>query len=135
MRLLLDTHAFLWWLAGDEALPAGARTAIADDGNDVFVSAASAWEIATKHRIGKLPNVAAIVTDLDRAAADQGFAGLPISLRHAQVAGGLPGPHRDPFDRMLIAQAMLEKLVIVSNERSFDSYGVARLWWPEVAST
>jgi PIN domain nuclease of toxin-antitoxin system len=128
MRLLLDTHAFLWWLAGDEALPAGARTAIADEGNDVFVSAASAWEIATKHRIGKLPNVAAIVTDLDGAAVDQGFVGLPISLRHAQVAGGLPGPHRDPFDRMLIAQAMLEKLVIVSNEQPFDAYGVARLW-------
>jgi PIN domain nuclease of toxin-antitoxin system len=128
MQLLLDTHSFLWWLAGDEALSAAARTAIAGDGNTIFISAASAWEIATKHRIGKLPNVAAIVTDLDQAAVDRGFVGLPISIRHAQVAGSLPGPHRDPFDRMLIAQAMLEKLVLVSNEQSFDAYGVARLW-------
>ena len=128
MRLLLDTHAFLWWLAGDEALSATARTAIASEGNDVFVSAASAWEIATKHRTGTLPNVAAIVSDLDQAAADQGFVGLPINLRHAQGAGGLPGPHRDPFDRMLIAQGMVERLVLVSNERVFDAYGVARVW-------
>jgi PIN domain nuclease of toxin-antitoxin system len=128
MQLLLDTHAFLWWLAGDEALSAAARTAIADEGNDIFVSAASAWEIATKHRIGKLPEVAAIAADLDRVTADQGFVGLPISLRHGQVAGTLPGPHRDLFDRMLIAQAMLEKLVLVSNEQPFDTYGVARLW-------
>jgi PIN domain nuclease of toxin-antitoxin system len=128
MQLLLDTHTFLWWLAGDEALSAAARTAIAGEGNTIFVSAASAWEIAAKHRIGKLPNVAAIVTDLDQEAVDQGFVGLPISLRHAQVAASLPGPHRDPFDRMLIAQAMLEKLVIVSNEQPFDAYGVARLW-------
>jgi PIN domain nuclease of toxin-antitoxin system len=128
MQLLLDTHTFLWWLAGDEALSAAARTAISEEGNDIFVSAASAWEIAAKHRIGKLPNVAAIVADLDQAAADQGFVGLPISLRHGQAAGALPGPHRDPFDRMLIAQAMLEKLVLVSDEQPFDAYGVARLW-------
>ena len=128
MQLLLDTHTFLWWLAGDEALSAAARTAIAGEGTTIFVSAASVWEIATKHRIGKLPNVAAIVADLDQAVVDQGFLGLAISLRHGQVAGALPGPHRDPFDHMLIAQAMLEKLVIVSNEQQFDAYGVARLW-------
>ncbi len=128
MRLLLDTHAFLWWLAGDEALSPAARAAIADEANGVFVSAASAWEIATKHRIGKLPGVAAVVADLDGAIADQGFEGLPIGVRHGQAAGVLPGPHRDPFDRMLIAQAMLENLVLVSNEQSFDAYGVARLW-------
>jgi PIN domain nuclease of toxin-antitoxin system len=128
VRLLLDTHAFLWWLAGDDALSAEARTAMADEGNAVFVSAASAWEIATKHRIGKLPGVAAIVADLDGAIADQGFMVLPISARHGQAAGALPGPHRDPFDRMLIAQAMLENLVLVSNEQPFDAYGVARLW-------
>ena len=128
VRLLLDTHAFLWWLAGDEALSVAARTAIADEGNVVLVSAASAWEIATKHRIGKLPNVAAIVVDLDQALVDQGFVGLPITLRYAQVAGGLPGPHRDPFDRMLVAQAMVDRLVLVSNEVVFDGYGVARVW-------
>jgi PIN domain nuclease of toxin-antitoxin system len=128
LKLLLDTHAFLWWLAGDDALSATARTAIADEGNSIFISAASAWEIATKHRIGRLPDVTAIVADLDQAVVDQGFIGLPISLRHGQVAGALPGPHRDPFDRMLIAQAILENLVLVSNEQPFDVYGAARLW-------
>ena len=128
MQLLLDTHAFLWWLAGDDALSSAAKMAIADEDNGIFISAASSWEITTKHRIGKLPGVAAIVADLEKAITDQGFIGLPISLRHGQVAGALPGPHRDPFDRMLIAQAMLENLVLVSNERSFDVYGVGRLW-------
>lgn len=128
MQLLLDTHALLWWLSGDDALSAAARTAIADEDNGILISAASTWEIATKHRIGKLPGIAAMIADLDRVVADQGFIGLPINLRHGQVAGTLPGPHRDPFDRMLIAQAMLENLVLVSNEQAFDAYGVARLW-------
>lgn len=128
MRLLLDTHAFLWWLSGDDALSAAARAAIANEDNGIFISAASVWEIATKHRIGKLPGVATLIANLDDAIATQGFAGLPISLRHGQTAGALPGPHRDPFDRMLIAQAMLEDLVLVSNEQPFDAYGVRRLW-------
>jgi PIN domain nuclease of toxin-antitoxin system len=128
VRLLLDTPAFLWWLAGDEALSVPARTAIADENNDILVSAATVWEIATKHRLGRLPGAAAIVADLDGAIVDQSFTGLPISIRHGQVGGALPGPHRDPFDRMLIAQAMVENLVLVSNEVSFDLYGVARLW-------
>jgi len=128
VKLLLDTHAFLWWLAGDDALSATAGEAIANEDNTVFVSAASAREITTKYRLGKLPGVAAIVADLDAAISDQGFSGLAVSVRHGQAAGGLPGPHRDPFDRMLIAQAMLDQLVLVSNERPFDSYGVARLW-------
>ncbi len=128
MRLLLDTHAFLWWLAGDESLSLAARTAMAAEENEVFVSAASVWEIATKHRLGKLPGVAAIVADLESAILDQDFLGLPISLRHAQFSGALPGPHRDPFDRMLIAQGLTNNLVIVSNEQIFDAYGVERLW-------
>ena len=125
---MLDTHAFLWWLAGDEALSTVARTAIADANNDVFVSAASAWEICTKYRLGKLPGAAAIIADLDAAIVNQSFVGLPISVRHGQVGGTLPGPHRDPFDRMLIAQAMVDNLVLVSNEQIFDRYGVGRLW-------
>lgn len=128
MRLLIDTHVFLWWLAGDEALSAAARTAMADEANLLFVSAASAWEITTKHRLGRLPGVSGIAADLDTAIAEQGFVGLPIRVRHGQVAGALPGPHRDPFDRMLIAQAMLEDLVLVSNETPFDTYGIRRLW-------
>jgi PIN domain nuclease of toxin-antitoxin system len=128
VRLLLDTHAFLWWLAGDEGLSAAARAAIADESNEVLVSAATAWEIATKHRLGKLPGAAAIVADLHAAIDDQSFTALPISIRHGQVGGALPGPHRDPFDRMLIAQAMVENLMLVSNEQGFDAYGVGRLW-------
>ena len=128
MRLLLDTHALLWWLAGNEALSIPARTAIADGGNAIFVSAASTWEIATKHRLGKLPGVAAISADLGGAITGQGFTGLPISIRHGQSAGALPGPHRDPFDRMLMAQALADSLVLVSNETIFDNYGITRLW-------
>ena len=125
---MLDAHAFLWWLGGDAALSGRAREAVADAANEIFVSAASAWEIATKHRIGKLPGVAVIVADLDGAISDQGFHRLPISVRHGQIAGALPGGHRDPYDRMLIAQAMLETLALVSNEHIFDRFGVARLW-------
>ncbi len=128
MRLLLDTHAFLWWLAGDERLTADAREAVDEDENAIFVSAASSWEIATKHRLGTLHGVNAIASDLAGVIASQGFLGLPITLRHGQTAGALPGPHRDPFDRMLIAQAALDDLVLVSNERVFDAYGVQRLW-------
>jgi PIN domain nuclease of toxin-antitoxin system len=127
-RLLLDTHAFLWWLAGDKRLSAGARKAVAEESDPIFVSAASVWEITTKHRLGKLPGASAIVGDLAGAIEGQGFVGLPIAIRHGQAAGTLPGPHRDPFDRMLIAQAMLDDLVLVSNEPAFDVYGVRRLW-------
>ena len=128
MRLLLDTHALIWWLAGDPSLSAAAREAIGDLHNDVFVSAASAWEIATKYRIGKLPEAAVLATDIGGAIAGQGFLGLPITVPQGQAAGSLPGPHRDPFDRMLIAQAILSDLVLVSNEILFDRYGVRRLW-------
>jgi PIN domain nuclease of toxin-antitoxin system len=128
LNLLLDTHAFLWWIAGDAALSPTARSAIADESNAVFVSAVTAWEIATKFRIGKLPGVAAIAADLTAALDAQGFVPLPISFGHGQTAGALPGPLRDPFDRMLIAQAMIEDIALVSNERAFGAYGVRRLW-------
>ena len=128
MRLLLDTHAFLWWLAGDEALSRMSRQGIGTDADAVFVSSASVWEISTKHRLGKLPGASAIVGDMAEAIASQGLVGLPIEVRHAQAAGALPGPHRDPFNRMLIAQALTEDLVLVLNERVFDAYGVRRLW-------
>jgi PIN domain nuclease of toxin-antitoxin system len=128
VRLLLDTHALLWWLAGENTLSPAARKAIGEGKNTIFISAASAWEIATKYRIGKLPGVASIVGDLGAVIADQGFTDLPISLHHAQMAGMLPGIHRDPFDRLLVAQALLEKLLLVSNEKQFDAFGVSRLW-------
>jgi PIN domain nuclease of toxin-antitoxin system len=128
VRLLLDTHALIWWLLGDPALSSAARIAIADPRNDVLVSAASGWEIATKRRLGKLPLAANFAADVQGAAASQGFGELPITLGHGLAAGSLPGPHRDPFDRMMIAQAMLDDLVLVSNEAIFDRYGVRRLW-------
>ena len=127
MRLLLDTHALLWWATSNPGLSRKARKAIADDATDVFVSAASAWEIATKVRIGKLewPGTAGTV---NAYVLGQGFRALPISLVHAELAGQLPIAHRDPFDRMLIAQAQTEDMWLVSNEAAFDTTGVRRYW-------
>ena len=128
MRLLLDTHAFLWWLTDSPRLSEPARQAIADETNDILVSAASAWEITTKHRLGRLPNAEAVASDVAGTIARQGFHELPIIVEDAARAGSLPGPHRDPFDRMLIAQALSGNLDLVSNESLFDRYGVRRLW-------
>ena len=128
MRLLLDTHTFLWWLAGNMRLSMKGRLAIEDAGSDVIVSAASAWEITTKHRIGKLPEASAVGQDVAGAIASQGFEELPVTVADAERAGRLPGPHRDPFDRMLIAQAIRRDLTILSIDEVFDQYGVNRLW-------
>jgi PIN domain nuclease of toxin-antitoxin system len=128
VRLLLDTHTFLWWLDGDRRLSRRAREAIGREDNAVLVSAASAWEIATKVRIGKLPGAVDVASDIPGCLMRQGFESLDISVLHAQRAGRLPGDHRDPFDRMLIAQAQIEDLPLVTNERVFDAYGVTRLW-------
>jgi PIN domain nuclease of toxin-antitoxin system len=128
MRLLLDTHALIWWLAGDAQLSSIARSAIEDEGNEVFVSAASAWEVATKHRLGKLPGAGPLAVDFAREVRAQGFIPLPITLEHGQVAGSLGGDHRDPFDRMLVAQAREEKMGLVSIETLFDGFGVTRVW-------
>ena len=128
MRLLLDTHAFFWWFSGNSRLSLPAQRAIADDGNDVMVSAASAWEITTKHRLGKLPGAEALAHDISGAIAGQNFTELPITVEEAARAGALPGPNRDPFDRMLIAQALARNLVLISIEPLFDRYGVRRLW-------
>ena len=128
MRLLTDTHTLIWWYEGSRRLSPQAQRAIADEENDVLISAASAWEIATKYRLGKLPSAEALARDLPGAIASQGFTELSITVVDAVRAGALPGPHRDPFDRMLIAQAQARDLVLVSNETLFDEYGVRRLW-------
>lgn len=128
MRVLLDTHALLWWLAGDKRLSKRARTIVADEENEIFVSAASAWEVATKHRIGKLAEAGPLAVHFAREVRQQGFSELPISLDHAQVAGSLRGEHRDPFDRMLVAQAREEKMALLSNDEVFDGLGVERVW-------
>ena len=128
MRALLDTHALLWWLDGDERLSEPARAFIGDEDNVVLVSAASAWEIATKVRIGRLPGAVQVAAELGACLTSQGFTELAITLAHGLRAGGLQGPHRDPFDRVLIAQAQAEDLALISNETVFDAYGVRRLW-------
>ena len=128
MRLLLDTHALLWWFSDDPALPASCRKLIAQSDSSVFVSAVSAWEISTKFRLGRLPSASDLVQDFGGYLARDRFLSLPMSSDHGVRAGMLPGPLRDPFDRMLIAQAEIEKLFIVSNERIFDQYGARRIW-------
>ena len=126
--MLLDTHALLWWLAGTSALTRRARTTIETEDVEVFVSAVSAWEIATKFRLGKLPEAERAAEDVAGIVAGEGFRELALSISHAQHAGALVGSHRDPFDRMLIAQALLNDLTLISNEHVFDAYGVKRIW-------
>lgn len=128
MRFLLDTHALIWWLMSDPSLSAAARAAIRDGENEVYVSAASAWEITTKFRGGKAPHLASISSDVGREVTAEGFAELPVTIAHGQLGGSLEGSHKDPFDRMLIAQALAENMVLVSNETLFDAFGVQRLW-------
>jgi PIN domain nuclease of toxin-antitoxin system len=128
LRALLDTHALLWWLSDDPSLPRAARQFIAETKNTLIVSAASAWEIAVKVRLGKLPTAADLAADFSGLVQREGFELLAISSEHGIRAALLPGPHRDPFDRMLIAQAQAENMPIVSNEASFESYGVRRIW-------
>ncbi|KZK77031.1 PIN domain protein [Pseudovibrio sp. W64] len=119
-RLLLDTHALLWWLAGDPQLGTKAQAIIADPRNDVFVSAASSWEIAIKQNLGKLTAPKGLAGIIE----EEGFLGLSISLFHGEQAGYLPEHHKDPFDRMLIAQAQAEGLEIVTSDEKFEAYGV-----------
>ena len=126
--MLLDTHALLWWLSDDTALTRPARKTIADTRNTVIVSAASAWEIATKVRLGELQTANDLAADFSGHLDRDGFQLLAISAEHGVRAGLLPGPHKDPFDRMLIAQAQAENMPIISNEILFESYGVRRIW-------
>lgn len=128
MRALLDTHALLWWLFDDRRLSRRAREVIEDGANAVLVSAASAWEIMTKHHLGKLPHAGAVTRDLPGAVRRAGFEPLAISLDHAVEAGRLASPHRDPFDRMLAAQARLEGLPLITDDRAFSALSVSTLW-------
>lgn len=123
MKLLLDTPALLWWLGDDPQLGAAARSAIANGGNTVFVSAASAWEIEIKRALGKLR----APDNLAGTLAGERFLELPVSFAHAAALRGLPALHRDPFDRMLVAQATVERLTIVTADPVFARYQVAVL--------
>ncbi len=128
MKLLLDTHAILWWFLGDAKLSGVARNAIETSDAPVMVSSISAMEIATKHRIGKLPQAAAIAGRMAERIVEHGFEPLALTMAHSDLAGMLPIAHRDPFDRLLIAQAQIENAYLVSNETLFDQFGVLRLW-------
>ena len=119
-RLLLDTHVLLWWLADDEALGMQTRALIADTRNEVLVSAATVWEMSIMRAKGLLETP----DDMDAVVAGEGFSALPISLRHAQQAGALPDLHRDPFDRMLIAQAQSEGLELLTVDAVIPQYGI-----------
>lgn len=128
MRLLLDTHALLWWLADDARLSQRARSAIADPERTVYSSSASAWEIATKHRIGRLPEAGQLLSDFSGILLRAGIEEMPITSKHAVVAGTLAGPHRDPFDRMLAAQALCEGLEVVTTDDAIGALGARCLW-------
>ena len=127
LRLLLDTHALLWWSTSDARLSPKAKKAMASEDIVVFVSAASAWEIATKVRVGKLEWPATAGT-VNAYVLEQGFRALPISLEHAERAGQLAIAHRDPFDRMLMSQALAEDMWLATNEDVFERAGVRRYW-------
>jgi len=127
VRLLLDTHTLIWWATDDSALTSRARDRIAGS-EEVLVSAATAWEMAIKVSLGRLPSAFDLVTNFEDSLRSRGFQVLAISAAHGIRAGLLPGPHKDPFDRMLIAQAQAENLAIVSSDQIFDRYGVRRVW-------
>jgi len=122
VNLLLDTHILIWWDEG-RRITAQARRAI-EEADTVYVSAASAWEVAIKTGLGRLRPTRTV----EQATAESGFLELPITFQHAEQVTALPPHHRDPFDRMLVAQARRERMALVSNEAAFDAYGVARLW-------
>ena len=128
MRLLLDTHAFLWWVAGSSELSRRARSAIADGKNECLVSLASAWEIAIKVSLGKLRIEAQLDRFLPEQLASNGFQPLAIDLRHVSRVARLPFHHRDPFDRLLAAQALEERVALVSGDPVFSRYSVKRVW-------
>ena len=128
MQVLLDTHTFLWWLFDDSRLSGTARRLIADSSHRVLVSAASVWEISTKHRLGKLPEAGDIVSDIPAWIEKARFDALPITARHAQLAGGWKAAHRDPFDRMLAAQARLEETPLISKDRTLKEFAIELVW-------
>lgn len=128
MRLLLDTHTFLWFLLDNPRLSATARTLIADPLNIVEVSPASYWEIAIKIRLGKYALPEPYQVFMEREIADNDFRILPIEPKHTALLTTMPRHHNDPFDRLLIAQAITEGVPIISVDATFDKYAVARLW-------
>ncbi len=128
MKFLLDTHVLLWWWAEPEKLSARVLALLRDRANEILVSSASAWEIATKYRIGKLPSAGPILVEWEERMAVDLFRELPMSAAHALRAGSLSGERRDPFDRMLAAQAIIEGLPIASNDALLSALGAEVFW-------
>lgn len=127
MRAIADTHVLVWWLNRDPHLSAIAQKFISSSANEVFISAATAWELSIKNRSGKL-KVQELLDKFEDAMDEQGFSLLPISVDHALRAGSLPLHHSDPFDRMLVAQAQAEHVAIITADKAFDAYGIRRIW-------
>lgn len=121
MRLLLDTHVLIWWLEGNDRLGTSARTLIADSGNQIIISLATPWEIAIKHRLGKLPHSGAQVM---KAALAQGIEQVSLAPAHLVALEAMPLHHRDPFDRLIVAQAAIERAVIITNDSAIADYGI-----------
>ncbi|HEX5243418.1 MAG TPA: type II toxin-antitoxin system VapC family toxin [Tepidisphaeraceae bacterium] len=128
MKLALDSHAFFWWVIDHPRLTPAARAAIEDPDNEVYVSAAVAWEMATKVRIGKWHGARAIAENFDAALARSAFLPLAITLQHGRIAGFLPGGHADPFDRMLAAQSQVEGMPLVTADPVFKAFGTKVIW-------
>jgi PIN domain nuclease of toxin-antitoxin system len=128
MRVLLDTHVFLWWVEGDRALPAKARAVLADQDNECLISLASAWELAIKASLGKLKLALPVKRYVVEHVAANGFRMLDIRMAHIGRIETLAAHHGDPFDRLLIAQALEEKLPVITADPVFRKYGVKRIW-------
>ncbi len=125
---LLDTNVVIWWFFGAELLSYHSFEAISDRSIDIYVSAVSAMEIATKFRIGKLKLAAPLVAKFAEVTAEEGFKPLPLTLEHGDLAGSFPSPHQDPWDRLLAAQAKIEDLALVTNDRQMETFGIKPYW-------
>lgn len=128
MRLLLDTHAFLWWCADDPRLSLSVIDAVSSEENEVYLSVVSGWEIAIKNRLGRLPLPEKPGSFVPRMIERHSLAVLPVNLRHSLLDAELPGLHSDPFDRLLVAQAVLEDMKLVTDDRVVTSYPIRTLW-------
>ena len=128
MKLLLDAHTLLWWLAGNPKLSAQAAQTIADPDNQAFVSVASLWEMSIKHAAGKLPEYIVLGKDAELTLQQQGFILIPVFYAHAYAAANLPMHHRDPFDRLLLGTSQVEGMTLVSKDEIFKSYPVQLVW-------
>jgi PIN domain nuclease of toxin-antitoxin system len=128
VKLLLDTHSFLWWITDDRRLPASARAILADPANELFLSAASGWEISIKCRIGKLHLAEAPEAFIPRHLSANNIQSLPVQMEHALRVSSLPPLHRDPFDRLLVAQSQLERIPLITADPAVSQYAVDVRW-------